>query len=64
MPLSPAPASIRSSPSPKIRAANGWMMSTDWIRSKATLRDVLNSTPVSSRSSSSSMTKRVKRHVT
>ena len=64
MPLSPAPASIRSSAREKIRAAKGWITSTDWIRSKAMRREVLNSTPVSTRSSSSSMTNRVKRQET
>ena len=61
--LSPAPASSRSSASPKSRAASGWMMSTDCSRSNGIFLDFLNTQPVSIRSSSSSITKRVKYQV-
>ena len=64
MVLSPAPTSSRSSASPKMRAASGWMMSTDCSRSNGTRLEFLNTAPVSIRSSSSSMTKRVKYQLT
>ena len=60
MALSPAPASRRSSARPNNRAANGWMMSTDCSLSNGTFFEDLKIAPVSTRSSSSSMTKRVK----
>ena len=58
------PASSRSSASPNIRAASGWMISTDWSRSNGIFVDFLKIAPVSIRSSSSSMTKRVKYQAT